>query len=153
MIVRKLVAGLRKWGVRPGQKGLHVFKDIMYPMILSGIIGAGFIFAGTNPSCNLFEIAHHMRISETNFIITEPEILGPVLTAMVSHHNLIAEHNSLWEDDERDYNVKRLLVMPMFRVGVLALALSHRLAPGVHNVLTYFRNATSLYNGILSCQL
>ena len=113
MIVRKLVAGLRKWGDRPGQKGLHVFTDI----------------------------------------ITEPEIVGPVLTAMISHHNLIAEHNSLWEDDERDYNVKRLLVMPMFRVGVLPLALSHRLAPGVHSVLTYFRNATSLYNGILSCQL
>lgn len=194
IIVRKLVAGLRKWGVRPGQKDvvcLHAFNDILYPMLFLGIIGAGGIFAGTNPSYTSFEIAHHMQTSETKFVITEPEMLesvlaaskecnmaesnilildvlgqavpesfrswetllghgeqdwvrfsyletaktteaarlfssgttGPPKAAMISHHNLIAQHTIMWENDKRDYPLKRLLVMPMFHVGVLPVAL------------------------------
>ena len=42
---------------------------------------------------------------------------------MVSHHNLIAQHTLLWEDDKRDYLIKRILVMPMFHVGILPVAL------------------------------
>ena len=193
IIVRKLVAGLRKWGVRPGQKDvvcLHAFNDIMYPMLFLGIIAAGGIFAGTNPSYTSFEMAHHMRTSETKFVITEPEMLEPVLAAakdckiaksnililnllgqgipesfqswdtllihgeedwvrfnhlataktteaarlfssgttglpkaaIISHYNLIAQHTSVWEDDERGYPVRRLLVMPMFHIGVLPVA-------------------------------
>ena len=78
------MAGLRRWGVRPGQKDvvcLHAFNDIVYPMLSLAIIAAGGIFAGTNPSSTSFELAHQMRTSETKFIITEPEMLEAVLAA------------------------------------------------------------------------
>ena len=42
--------------------------------------------------------------------------------AIISHHNLVAQHTLMWSDDERDYNIKRLLVMPIFHVGVLPVA-------------------------------
>ena len=167
-------------------------------MLFLGIIAAGAIFAGTNPSYTAFEIAHHMRTSETKFIITEPEMFASVLEAtkdcgmpesrilildmfsqpvpegfrswatllghgeedwvrfdhlatakkteaarlfssgttglpkavMISHHNLIAQHTLVWQDDQRDYDIKRLLVMPMFHVGVLPLALCTTLKAG-----------------------
>ena len=192
--LRKLVAGLRRWGVRPDQKDvvcLHAFNDIMYPMLSLGIIGAGGIFTGTNPSSTSFELAHHMRASHTKFVITEPEMLEAVLAAtkeckvaksnilifnvldqavpggfsswktllsqgeedwvrfddietakkteaarlfssgttglpkaaMISHHNLIAQHTLYWEDDKRDYSIKRIMAMPMFHVGILPVAL------------------------------
>ena len=200
-IVRQLVAGLRRWGVRPDQKDvvcLHAFNDIMYPMLSLAIIGAGGIFTGTNPSSTSFELAHHMRASHTKFVVTEPEMLEAVLAAtkqcklakssilifdvldqavpegfsswktlldkgeedwirfdnietakkteaarlfssgttglpkaaMVSHHNLIAQHTLNWGDDKRDYSIKRILVMPMFHVGILPTALCTTLKAG-----------------------
>ena len=53
----------------------------MYSMLFLAIIGAGGIFVGSNPSYTPFELAHHIRASETKFIITEPEILTPMLAA------------------------------------------------------------------------
>ena len=170
----------------------------MYPMLFLGIIAAGAIFTGTNPSYTSFEIAHHMRTSQTKFIVTEPEMFASVLeatkdcgvpesrilvldlfgqavpegfrswetlldhgeedwvrfdhlaiskkteaarlfssgttglpkAAMISHHNLIAQHTLVWEDDQRDYKIKRLLVMPMFHVGALPVALCTTLKAG-----------------------
>lgn len=167
-------------------------------MLFLGIVAAGGIFAGTNPSYTSFEIAHHVRTSETKFVITEPEMLDPVLAAtrecnigesnilildvlgqavparfcswetllnhgeedwvrfndlktaktteaarlfssgttglpkaaMISQHNLIAQHTLVLEDDERDYPLKRLLVMPMFHLGVLPVALCTTLKAG-----------------------
>ena len=193
-LLRKLVAGLRRWGVRPGQKDvvcLHAFNDIMYPVLALAIIGAGGVFAGTNPSYKSFELVHHMRTSQTKFIITEPEMLEAVIAAtqecdiaksnililnvldqavpegfiswetllshdeedwvrfnntetakkteaarlfssgttgmpkaaIISHHNFIAQHTLIWEDDTRDHTIKRLVVMPMFHVGVLPITL------------------------------
>ena len=193
-MLRKLVAGLRRWGVRPGQKDvvcLHAFNDVMYPILSLGIIGAGGIFTGTNPSSTPFELAHHMRASHTTFVITEPEMLEAILAAtkecnlpkssvlifnvldqavpegfsswetllsqgeedwvrfndikaaketeaarlfssgttglpkaaMISHHNLIAQHTLNWEDHKRDYAIKRILVLPMFHAAILPTAL------------------------------
>ena len=200
-VLRKLVAGLRRWGVRPEQKDvvcLHAFNDIMYPMLSLGIIGAGGIFTGTNPSSTSSELAHHMRASHTKFVITEPEMLEAVLAAtkecklaksrilifdvldqaipegfsswrtllsqgeeewvrfndietaqkteaarlfssgttglpkaaMISHHNLIAQHTLYWEDHKRDYSTKRILATPMFHVGILPVALCTTLKAG-----------------------
>lgn len=217
-MVRKLVAGLRRWGIRPGQKDvvcLHAFNDIMYPMLFLGIIGAGGIFTGTNPSSTSFELAHHIRTSETKFVITEPEMLETVLAAtkecriansnilifdelgqaipenfcswksllshgeedwvrfedletaksteaarlfssgttglpkaaMISHHNLIAQHTLIWTGDERDYSIKRLLVMPMFHAGALPVALCTTLKAGhVGLVMRRFDLTTFLSN-------
>jgi len=46
-----------------------------------GIIGAGGIFAGTNPSYTTHELIHHIRTSKTSILITEPEMLDNILPA------------------------------------------------------------------------
>jgi acyl-CoA synthetase (AMP-forming)/AMP-acid ligase II len=53
----------------------------MFSMMFLGIIGAGGIFAGSNPGYTPYELTHHFRTSETRFIVTEPEMLGQVLEA------------------------------------------------------------------------
>ena len=184
-------------------------------MLFLGIVGAGAIFAGTNPSYTSFEIAHHMRTSETKFVITQPEMLESVLAAakdcniasanvlildvlsqavpasfyswetllrhgeedwfrfnnletaktteaarlfssgttglpkaaMISHHNLVAQHTLMWVDDERDYDIKRLLVMPMFHAGILPIAICTTLKAGhVGVVMRHFELAKFLSN-------
>jgi acyl-CoA synthetase (AMP-forming)/AMP-acid ligase II len=50
-------------------------------MIFLGVIAAGGIFAGTNPSYTEFELVHHIKTSKTKFLITEPEMLDTVLAA------------------------------------------------------------------------
>jgi acyl-CoA synthetase (AMP-forming)/AMP-acid ligase II len=50
-------------------------------MVFLGIIAAGGIFAGTNPSYTPFELTHHIKTSRTKFLITEPEMLPAVLSA------------------------------------------------------------------------
>jgi acyl-CoA synthetase (AMP-forming)/AMP-acid ligase II len=50
-------------------------------MMFLGIIAAGGIFAGTNPSYTEFELVHHIKTSKTKFLITEPEMLDNVLAA------------------------------------------------------------------------
>ena len=60
---------------------VHAFNDVMYSMLFLGTIGAGGIFAGTNPGYTSYELAHHYKTSETRFIIAEPETLESVLAA------------------------------------------------------------------------
>ena len=83
-LVRKLVAGFRRWGIRPGQKDvvcLHSFNDILYTILVLGVIGAGGIIAGTNPAYTPYELAHHIRTAEVKYLITEPEMLGAIIEA------------------------------------------------------------------------
>jgi 4-coumarate--CoA ligase len=55
--------------------------QIYYPVVVLGIIAAGGIFAGTNPSYTPHELTHHIKTSRTNFLITEPEMLSQILDA------------------------------------------------------------------------
>lgn len=50
-------------------------------MIVLAIIGAGGVFTGTNPSYTSAELTHHMKTSKSKFLISEPEILEPLLIA------------------------------------------------------------------------
>jgi acyl-CoA synthetase (AMP-forming)/AMP-acid ligase II len=50
-------------------------------MLVLAIIGVGGVFTGTNPSYTAAEIAHHIRASKAKYLISEPEILDPVLVA------------------------------------------------------------------------
>lgn len=43
-------------------------------MMFLGIIAAGGIFAGTNPSYTQFELVHHIKTAKVKFFITEPEM-------------------------------------------------------------------------------
>lgn len=55
-------------------------------MLFLGIVAAGGVFAGTNPSYTQFELAHHYKTSETKFVIAEPELLPVVLGAASESH-------------------------------------------------------------------
>ncbi|OOF93140.1 hypothetical protein ASPCADRAFT_209753 [Aspergillus carbonarius ITEM 5010] len=81
-IIRQLIAGLRAWGVKKGDcVAIHSFNDIYYTMLVLAIVGTGGIFTGSNPSYTPLELSHHFRSSATSFIITEPELLGPITKA------------------------------------------------------------------------
>ncbi|KAJ5355535.1 uncharacterized protein N7496_012747 [Penicillium cataractarum] len=81
-LIRRLVAGLRASGVRPGDCVLiHSFNDINYSILVLAIIGAGGVFTGSNPAYTPTELAHHIKASEARFLISEPEILKSLLGA------------------------------------------------------------------------
>ena len=50
-------------------------------MIFLGVIAAGGVWAGTNPSYTEFELVHHIKTAKAKFLITEPEMLSNVLAA------------------------------------------------------------------------
>ncbi|KAL2065067.1 hypothetical protein VTL71DRAFT_4207 [Oculimacula yallundae] len=74
LLIRKLVAGFHAAGLKKGDcVCLHSFNDIYYPILFLGIIAAGGVFAGTNPSYTQFELVHHIKTAKTTFLITETE--------------------------------------------------------------------------------
>ena len=177
---------------------MNSFNDIMYPMLVLGIIGAGGIFTGTNPSYTPLELTHHFKTSGTRYIITEPEMLESTLkaakecniprsnilifnvlgqpipndfrswetllecgeadwirfddldtarrteaarlfssgttglpkAAMLSHHNLVAQHILVFDDDIRDFETRRLLCLPMFHAAIAPIAHTSTLKSG-----------------------
>ena len=50
-------------------------------MIFLGTVGAGGIFAATNPSYTPYELVHHIKTADVKYMITEPEMLQSVLEA------------------------------------------------------------------------
>ncbi|TID19700.1 AMP-binding enzyme domain-containing protein [Venturia nashicola] len=50
-------------------------------MAFLGIIAAGGIFAGTNPSYTSYELAHAIRTADIKFFVSEPELLENVILA------------------------------------------------------------------------
>lgn len=50
-------------------------------MSYTGIIAAGGVFTGTNPSYTSHELLHHIKTSRAKFLITEPEIRTNALSA------------------------------------------------------------------------
>ncbi|OJD19169.1 hypothetical protein AJ78_00869 [Emergomyces pasteurianus Ep9510] len=81
-IIRQLIAGLRAAGFKKGDcLNIHSFNDIYYSMIFLAAIGAGGVFAGTNPGYTQFELAHHIKTAKVSFLISEPEILDNLVAA------------------------------------------------------------------------
>ncbi|GFF31159.1 putative acyl-coenzyme A synthetase [Aspergillus lentulus] len=185
-IVRQLIAGLRAWGVKPGDCiAIHSFNDIHYCMLVLAIVGTGGIYTGTNPSYTTMELAHHFKAADVKFVISEPEILTSVLAAVkergipegnllifdvlgqevpaghrswkdlfnhgeedwlafnnlqrakettaarlfssgttglpkavtITHHNLIAQHELVFEVHPPPYQVSSVVAMPVFHVA------------------------------------
>ncbi|EHL03372.1 putative acyl-coenzyme A synthetase [Glarea lozoyensis 74030] len=50
-------------------------------MLYLGIVAAGGVFTGTNPSYTQYELTHHIKTAKAKFLITEPEMLGAALAA------------------------------------------------------------------------
>ncbi|KAJ4374869.1 Acyl-CoA synthetase actt5 [Neocucurbitaria cava] len=79
-LVRKLVAGFRKAGLKKGDCfAITSFNDIMYPMVFLGGVGAGGVFSGTNPAYRVKEMRHHIRTAQVKFFVVEPELLDVVV--------------------------------------------------------------------------
>ncbi|KAH9210350.1 hypothetical protein DL95DRAFT_474858 [Leptodontidium sp. 2 PMI_412] len=83
--IRKLVKGFQDAGLQKGDCVIvHSFNDIYYSMLVLGIIAAGGIFTGTNPSYTANELTHHIKTSKARFIISEPQLLPTLLEVATS---------------------------------------------------------------------
>ena len=80
--IRLIAAGLCAQGLKPGDAVcIHSFNTVDYPILVNGIIAAGCIFSGTNPSYTPAELAHAVKAARIKFFIAEPELFGAVLEA------------------------------------------------------------------------
>ncbi|KAK6369655.1 uncharacterized protein PV06_10678 [Exophiala oligosperma] len=87
VFVRKLVAGLKAAGLKNGDcVCVSSFNDIYYSLLFLGIVAAGGIFTGTNPSYTPFELTHHIETAHVRFIVTEPELLPNIQQAARDCH-------------------------------------------------------------------
>lgn len=53
-------------------------------MLFLAIVGAGSIFAGTNPAYTQYELNHHFQKARVSCVITDPELLDSVMISMRS---------------------------------------------------------------------
>jgi 4-coumarate--CoA ligase len=82
-MVRKLVAGFRKAGLKKGDCfSITSFNEIMFSMLFLGGVGAGGIFSGMNPAYGPFEIRHHIKTADVSFFLCEPELLPSLLEVL-----------------------------------------------------------------------
>jgi acyl-CoA synthetase (AMP-forming)/AMP-acid ligase II len=54
-------------------------------MLVLGVVGAGGVFTGANPAYTQLELVHHLKTSETTFLISEPEIFEGALAAATEY--------------------------------------------------------------------
>ncbi|RAK75884.1 acyl--CoA ligase [Aspergillus fijiensis CBS 313.89] len=81
-MVKQLIRGLQDSGLEPGDcVVIHSFNNIYYSVLVLAIIGAGGVFTGTNPSHTTSELVHHLRVSKARFIISEADLIVPILEA------------------------------------------------------------------------
>ncbi|KAK8218025.1 4-coumarate-CoA ligase-like protein [Phyllosticta capitalensis] len=84
-LIEKLIAGFKAAGVKRGEcVCMHAFNDICYSMAFLGIIGAGGVFAGTNPSYTPYELAHTIRTADVRYLLVEPSLLRNAISAAKS---------------------------------------------------------------------
>jgi 4-coumarate--CoA ligase len=82
-LIRQLIAGFKALGLQKGDCiCIHSFNDIHYPLFFLGIAGAGGVFAGTNPAYTPHEMAHTLRTAKVKWVLTQPDLLGPVLKGL-----------------------------------------------------------------------
>lgn len=55
---------------------------VLYPVLLLGILASKCTWSGTNPAYTHHELEHHFRISNTRYVVTLPENLETVETAV-----------------------------------------------------------------------
>lgn len=67
---KRLAAGLRAAGLRPGEAVLLFSGNtLFFPVVVLGVIMAGGIFTGANPTYVAREVAHQLRDSGARFLI------------------------------------------------------------------------------------
>lgn len=55
--------------------------QIHYTSLFLGVIGAGGCFTGANPGYTVYELTHHLQMTEAKFLLTSPKILDTALMA------------------------------------------------------------------------
>ncbi|KAK8186622.1 AMP-binding enzyme [Phyllosticta citribraziliensis] len=81
-LIEKLIAGFKAAGVKKGYcVCMHAFNDVFYSMAFLGVIGAGGVFAGTNPSYTPYELAHAIRTADVEYLLVEPSLLPNAISA------------------------------------------------------------------------
>ena len=84
-MIRQLAAGFHALGLQPGETVcIHSFNSIWYPIFFQGVVAAGGVYAGTNPAYTAHELAHALKTSKAKFVLSAPELIGPVLKAVES---------------------------------------------------------------------
>jgi 4-coumarate--CoA ligase len=84
-LIQHLIAGLRHASLQPGDcVCIHSFNSVTYPILVLTIIGAGGVFAGTNPSYTPHELTHTLKISKAQFVLAEQNLLPSMREAMRS---------------------------------------------------------------------
>ncbi|KAK4544200.1 hypothetical protein LTR36_004410 [Oleoguttula mirabilis] len=63
---------------------LHIPNDVLYPVLVLAILASDCRWTGTNTAYTAPELEHHFRLSETEYIITAPEHLEVVRTAVTA---------------------------------------------------------------------
>ncbi|EEA27204.1 hypothetical protein TMatcc_004518 [Talaromyces marneffei ATCC 18224] len=78
LFVRTVIAGLKKRaGIEAGDCVLVTLpNNVLYSSIFYGIVGAGGIYMGINPSSQYAELEHFLELSTPKLIITAPAGLG-----------------------------------------------------------------------------
>lgn len=81
-LVRKLIAGLRKIGMKRGDCAcINSFNDIHYPLVFLSLVGAGGVFSGVNPGYTPHELSHTLKIAKVKFVFVLPSLLDQTLKA------------------------------------------------------------------------
>lgn len=70
---QRFAAGLRRAGLQDGDRVLLFSpNNIFFPVVFMGVIMAGGIFTGANPSFLARELAYQIRLSEPRFLLCAP---------------------------------------------------------------------------------
>jgi acyl-CoA synthetase (AMP-forming)/AMP-acid ligase II len=76
------------------------FAKLCYPALFLGIIGAGGQFTGSNPAYTAGELAHHLKISKSDFLFTQSASLEVAVQA--SNEAGIPPHRVFLFDEPQD---------------------------------------------------
>jgi 4-coumarate--CoA ligase len=79
---KRVAVGLQKAGLQPGDRVLLFSgNSIFFPVLFMGVLMAGGIFTGANPSYVARELAHQLRDSDAKFLVTASGSLEVALEA------------------------------------------------------------------------
>lgn len=78
----ELVTGLAAAFEKDTTVCLHISNDVLYPVLMLGILASRCRWTGTNISYTHHELAHHFRLFNTRYVITSAEHLQTVEAAV-----------------------------------------------------------------------
>ena len=74
----------------------------MYTMLFLGIVGAGGRFTGSNPAYTSAELCHHLHMTKTRFLISEPELI-PRIALAIEQCSLSVSDVLMFDPTGRDF--------------------------------------------------